>query len=55
MASNKYGVGLEQVRSVLYNSNANIPKGHFSDGFHTWEVGSNDQIFKAYAGTTSRT
>jgi multidrug efflux pump len=55
MALNKYGVGLEQVRSVLYNSNANIPKGHFSDGFHTWEVGSNDQMFKAYAGTTSRT
>jgi multidrug efflux pump len=47
MALNKYGVGLEQVRSVLYNSNANIPKGHFSDGFHTWEVGSNDQMFKA--------
>src|ERR1700679_1405644 len=43
MALNKYGVGLEQVRSVLNNSNANIPKGHFSDGFHTWEVGSNDQ------------
>jgi multidrug efflux pump len=47
MALNKYGVGLEQVRSVLNNSNANIPKGHFSDGFHTWEVGSNDQMFKA--------
>src|SRR6202046_2694228 len=47
MALNKYGVGLEQVRGVLYNANANIPKGHFSDGFHTWEVGSNDQMFKA--------
>jgi multidrug efflux pump len=47
MALNKYGIGMEQVRSVLNNSNANIPKGHFSDGFHLWEVGANDQMFKA--------
>ena len=47
MALNKYGIGLEQVRSVLNTSNANIPKGHFSDGFHIWEVGANDQMFKA--------
>jgi multidrug efflux pump len=47
MALNKYGIGLEQVRSVLNSSNANIPKGHFSDGFHLWEVGANDQMFKA--------
>jgi multidrug efflux pump len=47
MALNKYGIGLEQVRSVLNASNANVPKGHFSDGFHLWEVGANDQMFKA--------
>ena len=47
MALNKYGIGLEQVRSVLNTSNANVPKGHFSDGFHLWEVGANDQMFKA--------
>ena len=47
MTLNKYGIGLEQVRSVLNASNANVPKGHFSDGFHTWEVGANDQMFKA--------
>src|SRR6204780_560187 len=47
MALNKYGIGLEQVRNVLNNANANVPKGHFSDGFHLWEVGANDQIFKA--------
>src|SRR5580704_2984360 len=47
MALNKYGIGLEQVRNVLNNSNANVPKGHFSDGFHLWEVGANDQMFKA--------
>ncbi|MGD0134929.1 MAG: efflux RND transporter permease subunit [Bryobacteraceae bacterium] len=47
MALNKYGIGMEQVRGVLNNSNANVPKGHFSDGFHLWEVGANDQMFKA--------
>ncbi len=47
MALNKYGIGLEQVRNVLNSSNANVPKGHFSDGFHLWEVGANDQMFQA--------
>jgi multidrug efflux pump len=46
-ALNKYGIGLEQVRGVLSAANANNPKGHFSDGNHIWEVGANDQIFKA--------
>ncbi len=44
---NKYGVGLEQVRGVLASANANIPKGHFSDDHRMWEIGANDQIFKA--------
>jgi multidrug efflux pump len=46
-ALNKYGIGLEQVRGVLAAANVNNPKGHFSDANHTWEVGANDQIFKA--------
>jgi multidrug efflux pump len=46
-ALNKYGIGLEQVRGVLNSANANSPKGHFSDGHTVWEVGANDQIFKA--------
>jgi len=46
-AVNKYGIGLEQVRTALANANANTPKGHFSDGQRMWEVGANDQIFKA--------
>src|ERR1035438_8472730 len=46
-ALNKYGIGLEQVRTVLSSANANVPKGHFSDGLRMWEVGANDQIFKA--------
>ena len=44
---NKYGIGLEQVRSVLAAANSNTPKGHFSDEHRTWEVGANDQIFTA--------
>jgi len=44
---NKYGIGLEQVRTVLAGSNANTPKGDFQDGKRRWEVGANDQIFKA--------
>jgi multidrug efflux pump len=46
-ALNKYGIGLEQVRGVLSNANANTPKGHFSDGHRMWEVGANDQLFHA--------
>ncbi len=44
---NKYGIGLEQVRTALSGANANTPKGHFSDGQRMWEVGANDQIFHA--------
>jgi multidrug efflux pump len=46
-AVNKYGIGLEQVRTALANANANTPKGHFSDQERMWEVGANDQIYKA--------
>ena len=47
MALNKYGIGLEDVRTVLSTANANTPKGQFSDQNRIWEVGANDQIFKA--------
>ena len=46
-ALNKYGIGMEQVRSVLNAANANTPKGHFSDGQRMFEVGANDQLFNA--------
>jgi multidrug efflux pump len=46
-ALDKYGIGLEDVRTALAGANANIPKGHFSDGHRTWEVDANDQIFTA--------
>jgi multidrug efflux pump len=43
----KYGIGFEQVRSTLSGANANTPKGHLTDDQQTWEIGANDQIFKA--------
>jgi multidrug efflux pump len=46
-ALNKFGIGLEQVRGVLSAANANTPKGYFSDGHHTWNVGANDQLLHA--------
>jgi len=46
-ALNKYGIGLEQVRSALASANANTPKGHFSDGQRMFEIGANDQLFNA--------
>jgi multidrug efflux pump len=46
-ALSNYGIGLEQVRTILNGANTNTPKGHFSDGMRMWEVGASDQIFKA--------
>ena len=46
-ALNKYGIGLEQVRSLLSNTNANRPKGSFSDGRHQFDLDANDQLLKA--------
>jgi multidrug efflux pump len=46
-ALNKFGIGLEQVRNVLSDANANAPKGHLSDGHRSWQVDANDQIVTA--------
>jgi multidrug efflux pump len=46
-ALNKYGIGLEDVRSQLSAANANRAKGHLSDGDKAWEVSANDQLLKA--------
>jgi len=47
LALNKYGIGLEQVRTALAGANANVPKGHFANDGHTWTIQANDQLFKA--------
>jgi len=46
-ALNKYGIGFEQVRTVLNAANANAPKGQLAYGDRTREIGANDQMFKA--------
>ena len=46
-ALNKYGIGLEQVRTILNAANANTPKGQFAYGTRSWDLGANDQMFKA--------
>ena len=44
---NHFGIGLEDVRTVLGASNANRPKGEISDSDRTWSVTSTDQLFTA--------
>jgi multidrug efflux pump len=44
---NKYGIGLDQVRTAIAGTNANTPKGQISVNNQRWEVGANDQLLKA--------
>ena len=46
-ALNKYGIGLEQVRTALASTNANTAKGQVSDGERRWDIGANDQLLHA--------
>jgi multidrug efflux pump len=46
-ALNKYGIGLEDVRTMLANSNANRPKGHLYDGEKRSDVWASDQLYGA--------
>ncbi len=47
LALNKYGISLENVRSALSNTNVNRPKGQLSRDDRTWEIHTNDQLYKA--------
>src|SRR5215471_4268386 len=42
-ALNKYGIGFEDVRTVLAAANANRPKGAVEDGNQHWQIYANDQ------------
>jgi len=44
---NKFGIGLEAVRTALGNANANSPKGQVANGVNAWTVNDNDQIKRA--------
>ena len=47
MALNKYGVGLDVVRTAISNTNADRPKGQLANGNRTWEIQTNDQLYTA--------
>jgi multidrug efflux pump len=42
-------LGLDDVRGVLNNANANRPKGELSDDRQTWSLSATDQLLKADA------
>jgi multidrug efflux pump len=44
---NATGLGLEDVRNVLSQQNANLAKGQLSDNSTTSDLGANDQLLKA--------
>jgi multidrug efflux pump len=44
---NRYGIGLEQVRTAIAATNSNTPKGQVSVQNQRWEIGANDQLLKA--------
>ena len=44
MVLSKYGISLENVRSVLASTNVNAPKGQLAIGGKTWDIQANDQL-----------
>lgn len=47
-ALNNYGIGLQDVSSIIAASNVNRPKGQLSNGDQSTEIITNDQLLKAY-------
>jgi multidrug efflux pump len=43
----KYGIGLEDVREVLAQTNVNRPKGQLTEGARTLEIATDDQLHRA--------
>ncbi len=44
---NHFGVGLEDIRTVLENTNANRPKGQIADDRRAWSISTTDQLLVA--------
>src|SRR5271167_2983153 len=44
---NKFGIGLDAVRTALGAANANRPKGEVGNDVHSWPISDNDQILHA--------
>jgi len=47
MVLERYGLGLDDVRTCLQQANANRPKGSIDDADRTWEIATTDQLFTA--------
>ena len=47
LALNKYGIGMEDVRTALAAANANRPKGDLEQGDKHWQILANDQATTA--------
>jgi multidrug efflux pump len=47
LALNKYGIGLEQVRTAIAATNANLEKGIVEESDRQWQISTNDQAKKA--------
>ncbi|HET9651086.1 MAG TPA: efflux RND transporter permease subunit, partial [Usitatibacter sp.] len=46
-ALDKYGIGVESVRSAIAGANANRPKGAIEEGARRWQILANDQAKQA--------
>mgnify|MGYP002360268617 CR=1 FL=1 len=46
-ALDKYGIGVEEVRTAITATNANRPKGLVEEGERHWQIRANDQAMKA--------
>jgi multidrug efflux pump len=46
-ALSRYGIGLDEVRSVLAAANANRPKGQIADERAAWQITTTDQLRRA--------
>lgn len=46
-ALNRSGISLEQVRGILSSTSVNRPKGQIWNQERSWEISTNDQLFKA--------
>ena len=46
-ALNKYGIGLEDVRNTINQTNITRPKGEIENGPNRWQIAANDQARKA--------
>lgn len=44
---NYLGIGLDEVRTALFNANVNRPKGQIADDERSWMITATDQLFKA--------